>query len=350
MDAKFRLTGQDTLRAQWVYSDTRYPSSLYRDFCSNDCQSPQDKNETVLRTDKPGSFGDKAWRVNYLHEQKDWFVRVDHYANGADFRADLGFETKVDFHKSVVGAGYLWWHDDSWWNRIRINGDWDITHNDKGELIEREVEAYASVRGRYQSFVELGRTERERVGLRIDDAVLAVTGNTDRFDEVTHSMYIETRPNPYVFLSQYLRVGDQVDFANNRLGEQIYSETQMDMNLGEHTQVRLRHTHSDLDVADAPLFTARLSDVRMTYQFNARQYLRLIVAYSDIQRNTDNYRFEVDAQSSSLNGQLLYSYKLNPLTKFFVGASSGAVEHDALQGLTETSKSVFMKISYAWLG
>lgn len=350
VDMKYRLTGQDTLRAQWVYSDTQYPQNLYEDFCSDRCRAKQDRSESVLRTDKNDNFGGSAWRVNYLHEQEDWFVRADHYANSADFRADLGFETKVDFHKSVIGGGYLWWSDNNWWNRIRVNGDWDITHNDAGELIEREVEMYASVRGRYQSFFELGRTERERVGLRFDPSVLTITGNTDRFNEITHSAYLEARPNPYVFFSQYVRAGDQVDFANNRLGEQIYSETELDMNVGRHTQVRLTHTYSDLDVAGDALFTARLSDVRMTYQFDARQFLRLIVAYSDVQRNSANYTFDVSAKSSSVNGQLMYSYKLNPLTKFFVGAASGAVEQGQLTHLTETSKSVFMKLSYAWLG
>lgn len=348
-DMKYRLTGQDTLRAQWVYSDTEYPTELFEDFCRDSCQASEDFSETALRTNQDENFGGSAWRVNYLHEQEDWFVRADHFANDADFRADLGFETKVDFHKSIVGGGYMWWNDNSWWNRIRVNGDWDITHNDAGELIEREVEMFASIRGTYQSFFEIGRTQRERVGLRFDPSVLTIAGNTDRFDEVTHRLYMEARPNPYVYVSQFLEVGDQIDFANNRLGEQLYSETELDMNLGRHAQIRLTHTFSDLDVADQPLFTARLTDVRMTYQFDARQFVRLIVAYSNVTRNPANYSFAVEAQNRSVSGQLLYSYKLNPLTKFFVGVASGAVEQGQLTDLTETNKSVFMKFSYAWL-
>ena len=349
VDMKYRLTGQDTLQAQWVYSDTQYPFTLYQDFCGNACLNSEDSNETVLRTRYPDNFGGQSWRVNYLHEQEDWYFRADHYANDDDFRADLGFETKVDFHRSLLGGGYMWWNDTGWWNRIRVNGDWDITHNDAGELLEREVEVYASIRGTMQSFFEIGHLQRDRVGLRFDPSVLSVEGNTDMFAEKSYSMYVESRPSPYLFVSTFVRAGDQVDFANNRLGEQIYTESQVDTNIGRHTQIRLRHTYSDLDVEGDPLFTARLTDVRMTYQFNARQYLRLIMAYSNVHRNQSNYTFDVDNRSRSLSGQLLYSYKLNPLTKFFVGVASGAVEQGQLSSLREHERSVFMKFSYAWL-
>lgn len=349
VDAKYRITSQDTLRAQYVVSDTQYPFTLYQDFCRNDCINSEDSSETAIRTQHDDAFTGAAWRVNYIHEERDWFVRADHYANDKDFRADLGFETKADFHKSVFGGGYMWWNDNSWWNRIRINGDWDISHNDDGELLEREVEAYVSIRGTMQSYIELGHVKRERVGLRFDPSVLTVDGNTTLFEESSTSLYMETRPNPYVFFNTFVRTGDQIDFANNRLGEQLYTESQLDMNLGKHTQVRLRHTYSDLDVEGAQLFTARLSDIRVTYQFDARQFVRLIGAYTNIHRNPDNYQAEVKPLTRSFGVQLLYSYKLNPLSKFFVGIASSGIQQAPLQQLTEAEKSVFMKLSYAWL-
>jgi hypothetical protein len=97
------------------------------------------------------------------------------------------------------------------------------------------------------------------------------------------------------------------------------------------------------------LFTAKLSDFRATYQFNQRQFLRLILVYSDIERNPQNYTFDVDTSSKGLGTQILYSYKLNPLTKFFVGYSDSAYQDDVLTSLTKNERSVFMKFSYAWL-
>ncbi|MFS1702853.1 DUF5916 domain-containing protein [Alteromonas sp. AMM-1] len=349
LDVKYRLTQQDTIRAQYVVSNTQYPDDLYLNFCGDDCTTKEDFSETALRTRLTEAFSGTAWRVNYRHEEQDWFFRADRYENDAGFRADLGFETKADFNKSVVGGGYNFWNEGSWWNRIQLKGDWDLTHNDNGELIERELEATFNIRGKWQSYLELGAVKRERVGLRRDPSTLAVTGNTDRFEEQSVNVYVETRPNPTLFVSTFASKGDQIDFANNRLGNELFVESMIDVNLGKHTQVRFTQLYSNLDVAGATLFTARISDLRLTYQLDTRQFVRLIGIYNNTHRNQSNYTFEVQPVTRTLGGQLLYSYKLNPLTRFFVGVSSAAVEENPLTGLTTTDKSVFMKFSYAWL-
>ncbi|NMH60889.1 carbohydrate binding family 9 domain-containing protein [Alteromonas ponticola] len=348
-DVKFRISEQDTLRAQYVVSDTQYPFTLYEDFCANDCTSAEDNSEIVLRTRQDDAFSGQSWRVNYFHQERDWFFNADHFANDRDFRADLGFESRADFHKSILGAGYMWWNDTGWWNRIRLKGDWDITHSDEGELLEREVEAYLSIRGTYQSFVEIGHVKRQRVGLRFDPSSLAIDGNTDLFNESSNSFYMETRPNSLLFVSTFARIGDQIDFANNRLGEQLYVESRMDVNIGSHAQLSARQIYSDLDVDNAKLFIARISDLRLTYQFDARQFLRLIMIYNNTYRNQANYAAPVDSYSRQLGAQLLYSYKVNPLTKFFVGVGSAAIDEPTLDGLRDYEQSVFMKFSYAWL-
>ncbi len=348
-DLKYRISNQDTLRAQYVISDTQYPFTLYQDFCENDCVEAEDNSEIALRTRKDDAFSGQSWRVNYIHQERDWFFKADHFSNDEDFRADLGFESKADFHKSIMGGGYMWWNDTGWWNRIRLNGDWDITHNDNGELLEREVEAYFSVRGTYQSFIEVGHVERQRVGLRHDESTLAVNGNTDLFSESSNSVYFETRPSSLLFFSTFTRFGDQIDFANNRLGQQLYIESRMDVNIGSHAQLSARQIYSDLDVDAGKLFIARISDVRLTYQFDARQFLRLIMIYNNTHRNQANYLAEVDAFTRDLGAQLLYSYKINPLTKFFVGVGSAATDAPTLDGMRSYEQSVFMKFSYAWL-
>ena len=55
-----------------------------------------------------------------------------------------------------------------------------------------------------------------------------------------------------------------------------------------------------------------------------------------------------DARSLSIGSQLLYSYKLNPQTVFFLGYSDNHREDDDLLSLTQTDRSLFMKLSYAW--
>ncbi len=349
IDARYLITENDTLRAQFVVSETQYPEFLYRDFCSEDCSVPQGFSEEALRTQRTEAFTGQAFRINYRHEARDWFFRADHFSNGEDFRADLGFVSRVDRNTSVLGGGYYWWNEDSWWNRIRINGDWDIAHNDDGELLEKELEAYASIRGDYQSFAELGYLRRDRAGLRIDPSSLAIDGNSDRFVERQWRLFFETQPNEILYLNSFISYGDQIDFANNRLGERIFFEGEVELNIGQHLYVGGYFLYNDFEADNQPLFTANLLDARFTYQFDARQFLRLIMSYSDIDRNPDNYIDTVDAESQDLGWQLLYSYKINPLTKFFIGFSDTSFNDDSLVRLTSAEQSVFMKFSYAWL-
>jgi hypothetical protein len=353
VDIRYLITENDTLRAQVVFSDTQYPTELFRDFCGGECNQSEDYSEQVLRTAKADNFTGMTYRVNYRHEERDWFFRADHFANGEDFRADLGFVSRVDRNTTVIGGGYMWWNDDSWWNRIRLSGDWDIAHNDDGELIEKEIEASLSIRGDYQSFVEVGYLKRDRVGLRRDPSILAIDGNSDLFTERQWRLFIEAQPNEIVEFYSFASIGDQIDFDNNRLGERFFAEGEIELNLGRHLYVGAFYLYSDLESNDAPLFTARILDTRMTYQFDQRQFLRLIVSYSSVDRNLSNYdpalQNYLDAESQDIGFQLLYSYKINPLTKFFVGFSEASFDNDRLNSFTSAEQSVFMKFSYAWL-
>ena len=74
----------------------------------------------------------------------------------------------------------------------------------------------------------------------------------------------------------------------------------------------------------------------------------MTIQSSDVSRNPDVYDEVVDAQSRNMGRQLLYSYKINPQTVFFLGYSDQYVDDDDLDGLTASGRSWFMKIGYAW--
>lgn len=141
----------------------------------------------------------------------------------------------------------------------------------------------------------------------------------------------------------------EIDFENNRLGRQIEFAPIIHWNIGPHLQVNLSHVYKKLEIQNQTLFSANLSDLRISYQFDQRQFLRFIAIYSDIQRDTGLYTFSVEQRSRDLGAQLLYSYKVNPLTKFFIGLSNAAEQHQIIGGLSSTERSIFMKFSYAWL-
>ena len=370
VDAKYQLTDNDTFRAQILRSDTQYPIDLYKDFLGDDPQpnddnlaqndencAPDESNcaqnenytELALRLKKTAAFSGRAYRASYEHEERNWDVSLYRDSRGAGIRTDLGFGSLADRHQSVVGGGYNWYSENTWWNKIRLSGDWDISHNDNGELVEKESEVELSMKGQLQSYFEVGLLKRQRVGLRDDPSNLSITNNSTLFTEHQGSFYFEMRPSPAWYVSTFARYGDHIDYDNNRLGKQLLVRPTINWNLGKNLQFALRHTYQNLDVNSQPLFTANLSDFRATYQFNQRQFLRLILVYSDIERNQQNYTFDVDASNKGLGTQLLYSYKLTPLTKFFIGYSDSAYQDDVVTTLTKNGRSVFMKLSYAWL-
>lgn len=349
LDTKYQLSPQDTLKVQLLKSDTAYPIDLYKDFCDNECTNNSDFSEAALRLKKQQTFTDSAYRINYNHDERNWDANAMMQSRGADFRSDLGFGPLADHQRKVVGGGYNWYSQNTWWNKIRLSGDWDISHNDAGELLEQENEIEIGMHSQLQSYFEIGYLERKRVGLRHDPSKLAISNNTTLFSESFITLYAEIRPVRQLYLELFVRLGDEIDFANNRLGQQTEVVPSVGWNIGQHLQVNLTHVYKKLEIQDQDLFVANLSDLRITYQFDQRQFLRFIAIYSDIERDPTLYSDEVDTHSSDLGVQLLYSYKVNPLTKVFIGLSNAAEQNDIISTLSNTEQSVFMKFSYAWL-
>jgi hypothetical protein len=124
----------------------------------------------------------------------------------------------------------------------------------------------------------------------------------------------------------------------------------MSLDLGRHLRLSLDHARSDFSVDEGDLFVAELTQLRATYQFNIRAFIRLVSIFERIERQTANYRFPVSGVEQGLANQLLFSYKLNPQTVFFLGYSDRHLS-DGLEvpDLTQQSRTLFFKIGYAWL-
>ena len=100
------------------------------------------------------------------------------------------------------------------------------------------------------------------------------------------------------------------------------------------------------------ILDASVVDARLTWQFSVRSFLRMTIQHSSVDRNLSIYNVDVvddyDAKSRNVGRQLLYSYKINPQTVFFLGYSDQYVDEDQLDGLTVSDRSLFLKIGYAW--
>ena len=320
IDGQFRFRDTHSVNLQWLNSDTEYP------------------DEVVAEFDTPmGSFGDSAYTVGYNYNSREWDGWARYNDVGRDFRADLGFEPRVDFTFLLGGLQRTWWPEDKKISRGWFGGDWDTTHDQSGEFIERELEFFSGVALPMQSFVEFGGGMRDR---RFD--------NVD-FDQAFYWNFLATQPTGNLTLRMFTRLDtDAIDFAHTRPGDQLRVNPEVVYRFGKHLQAAVDYDWRQFDVEGGNLFTANLAQSRVVYQFNRRSFLRLITQYTSVDRNTDLYDDEVDSESERLFNQLLFSYKVNPQTVLFLGYSDN---REAVNGmpLEREDRSLFLKIGYAWI-
>ena len=125
------------------------------------------------------------------------------------------------------------------------------------------------------------------------------------------------------------------------------SSPRVRFDLGRHLRLQLDHTYQRLDVDEGELFTADLSELRVTYQFNVRTFLRLITQYQRPRAPGRSLHLRGRRRDSEqLFNQLLFSYKLNPQTVLFLGYSDNHCGDPAVD-LAQANRTLFFKIGYA---
>ena len=319
LDSTLRPTAQDTISIQAMHSTSEYPSNI----------QTEHQQEAELN--------DNSYVIEYQHNDRQWDWRLGYYDWGDDFRADLGFVNRVDFKHMVATIGRTWrWDGDGFFSRIRFAADYDRTEDQSGLQLEEETEFFVNMSGPLQSYLNglFGSSE--------------TYWNGKYFDEQFNMINVGFSPTPNLTLSSMIRYEDVVDFANTRLGYSKRWGPRINYRFGRHFQVNLRHQLQEFESDSKPLFRANLTDLRATYQFDARSFVRLTVQYADRERNVENYIRVVDATSKNLGAQLLYSYKLNAATRFFLGYSDKGFQNDIYDSIEYTNRTFFAKFSYAW--
>ena len=158
------------------------------------------------------------------------------------------------------------------------------------------------------------------------------------------------RPRSGLNINMQINYGEQIDYTNSRLADQRRYQPQIDWNATRHLLVRLRYTSDHLSSKEGPtIFDAKLTDLRLTWQFNVRSFVRLTLQDQNIERNVEQYvNPATDQSTESLATQLLYSYKLNPQTVLFAGYSDNQLDDELTGNLEMTGRTLFFKLSYAW--
>jgi len=361
VDGKYRLDDSNSFLAQALYSNTQYPDELFQNFCfGDDCSKPQtqdcifadcDFTEQVHRTRFDDDFSGQAYKVDFKHDSEYWLVNASHQALSSNFRADLGFMPKADYKKdSAKATRFIYGEPDDIFSEIRASASWNTEHNENNEFIGKTLTADASFFGPMLSEVNVIYSDSTKIGLRQNEQNIKLDNNTERFNERLIEINGQLNLTSRVSLFAGTIFGDKIDYANNRLGK--YQEFSMYSTIyaTDHLLFDVYFQKQKLNANGAYVYNADLADIRISYQFDVRSYLKLNIVYSNVDRNINNNPFTyVSNKERSLSTQLIYSYKLNPQTVFFVGYSDSSFQDDDLSNLKREQRTFFTKISYAWM-
>ena len=321
VDGRWKFSDQHSVEFQYLASETEYPLA------------------TAIEFGQPeGSFSGDAARIRYDYKSREWFANAEYEDFDSGFRADSGFINQVGAREFEGVIGHFWYgDDDQWWNRVRASVHVEHSQDEDGRMLGHENVLRVGFGGTRQTWFQFAAVDAKEFweGVTYDQRSLRVYG--------------EIQPAGGVALAALAVFGDRIDYTNNRLGKTFRFEPHVNWNIGRQLFLRLKGVYAELDTQDnEPIFNATVADARLTWQFNLRSFLRLTAQVTDVERNLEQYLDDEDARSRDVGRQLLYSYKLNPQTVFFLGYSDQYIDDDSVDKMTVSDRTWFMKIGYAW--
>ncbi len=239
-----------------------------------------------------------------------------------------------------VFFGRVWWtEDDRWWNRAQIGFNISDRYRGDGTLLLKNRQVFINANARKESFMRLALSTRQQYW------------NGQLYDIDNTFVLLRVRPAGSFFIGVATGAGEQIDFTNSRLGQQIFVEPFMTWTPTRRLRINMQGTRSRLETREGEkIFDADLIDLRATWQFNTRSFLRFTVQEQKVVRNPAQFLSPgIDERSTTRATQLLYSYELNPQTVVFAGYSDNRLRDRQYPSLTRTDRTFFLKFSYAWV-
>jgi hypothetical protein len=320
LDGFLRFMKSERLDFQVLGSWTQYPDSTAQAF-----GQPE------------GEFSDVGLDAAYSHRSENIHWYVHHRYIGEDFRSDLGFRPHVGDRHVCMGLARNWRREaGSWFTILEVGTTHSHNWFADGGLQSQVTGVFLDYSGPLQSHVYLSPDFGTEV-YQGEEYELFGIGN-----------FGQIRPSNPLTLSWELVVGDGIDYDNNRKGKGFRFEPSVRLRLGRHLDVSASHNHTFMNIAGDRLYTANITYLKAVYQFNSRTFLRGILQYVDYEFTPELYIDPVNSEEQWLTSQLLFSYKINPRTIFYLGYSDGHYG-DQDYDLTQTDRTVFAKIGYAWV-
>jgi hypothetical protein len=322
VDTNLRISRKDEVVLQLLGSSTKYDAGVAEDF-----EQPQDE------------FRDKAISATYTHKTNHHRLDFLYTDIGNKFRADIGFLPQVGFRKFGASSNYEWRakKPNSWWSKFFLYNEIEYTTETDGTLLNKYITNAFTYQGIYQSYLTARNTlSRQRY-------------NNVEFTLVNFNFSAGFRTmDGNLALDIAAILGDGIDFVNTRDGNRFLLAPNLTYDIGAHLRINLNHTFEKMNVQNQKLYTANISQASIIYFFNARTFIRSLFQYYNYNYNVSNYLNPIEPQFKQFFTQLLFSYKINPRTVFFLGYSDNYFGNQGYR-LTKKDYTLFVKIGYAWV-
>jgi hypothetical protein len=320
LDGFFRLTPSDTVRMQYLASNTLYPAAV-----------------AIADRQELGAFGGAAWQAQYDHFAQSWKGYVRYLDLDPGFRADSGFIPRVDVKTAESQVErFFYGTPASGYTQMSLGFHALHTEDHTGRLTDQTAEIFGTYQGARQSSLEAHFIHNRTFY------------NGTLFDLDQETVDFLFNPSGGTTFEIFAQLGDNIDVDNTRKGRIVAFQPAAELRLGPHLNLNLSYLDQKLSVAGGQLYDAQLTQARLVYQFDVRTFVRAIFQYTNIGRNPALYASPVDRRDRNFFTQLLFSYKLNPQTVLFAGYSDTRLGVDLLR-LTQTDRTFFVKLGYALL-
>ncbi len=319
IDGFFQISRTKQFRIQYLHSETEYADDVAADFGQ-----------------KIGANGGDALTAEFMHFGRNWLYLFNYQELSPDFRADYGYIPRVDIRRGRGSVGYTFWGDRyDWFNQLRFVLTGSLVYDHDGDLSDRSFNLQAQYLGPLQSTVTT-QYQRSR------ELYLAKYYDLDQV-----IFYTEMKPMGGLRFNVGVQYGDAIDYNNARQAVGLSLLPLIEFGLGRHVNVNLQHAFQRLSLEGDNIFTANLSQVKVVYNLSVRTFVRVIVQYLDVTRNPDLYLFQISDKTQTVFTQFLFSYKLNPQTVLFIGYSDNYLGLTNID-ITQTNRTFFVKLGYAW--
>ena len=309
-----------SVRAQWLHSVTSDPADVDR-----------------LRD----ADGGDAAQLRVAWTTREWDVGTTLWAYTPDFRADAGFVPQVDFRNAGLWIGRTFWGDPGApFTSLQLRGGGWHTGEWAGGLLNEGLWANVVYGGPWQSRAWLNPVfSRERFAGRTFELRRLWAG-------------FSVRPLGTLRFGVSGSGGDAIDVAGVREASELRLSPSVDLRVGRHVELRGAVHWQRLRLRGERLLRELASEVRGVYSFGTRSFVRATLQLRDTDRNPDLHADPIHPSRTSLDTELLFAYKLDPVSVLFAGygdVRSGSVG----PGFEETplrpvERSFFLKLGYGW--